>query len=106
MPLSSESGASPAHGFDASWNAPFQNARRMRQRRMTDSQRNSVESLLHEAKHLSPAERSSFLANIDDEAVRAEVASLLAADSKGRDIGAILAEAAGKALSESSTGQV
>jgi hypothetical protein len=53
---------------------------------MTDSERRNVASLLHEAKQLAPGEREVFVGNISDADVRAEVCSLLAADSNGSDI--------------------
>src|SRR5215472_12692584 len=67
-----------------------------------------VERLLHEALQLAPGEREAFLAKILDQQVRAEVASLLAAESpeSGPSFGVIIGEAAQAALDESPAGNV
>jgi len=54
------------------------------------------ERLLYEALRLGPGEREAFLATILDENVRAEVASLLAAESaeSGPSFGVIIGKAA------------
>ena len=67
-----------------------------------------VERLLHEAIQLAPGERDGFLATISDLGVRAEVESLLAADSAETDskLGVIIGEAAQAALEEPSAGSM
>jgi hypothetical protein len=55
-----------------------------------------VERLLHEALQLTPGERAACVSGITDPALRAEVKSLLDADSaeSGSKLGAIIGEAA------------
>jgi tetratricopeptide (TPR) repeat protein/aminoglycoside phosphotransferase (APT) family kinase protein len=72
-----------------------------------------VERLLHSALQLAPAERAPFVANIPDHEVRAEIDSLLAADSEQSssnfgaiNFSAIIGEAAQAAIDESLAGTV
>ena len=62
---------------------------------MTAERWREVERLLHEALQLAPGDRAAFVANIVDRDLRAEVDSLLAADSaEGRSkIGVLIGEA-------------
>jgi eukaryotic-like serine/threonine-protein kinase len=73
---------------------------------VTGDRWDEVEHLLHAARRLAPGERVAFVQGIGDAAVRAEVNSLLAADSDGRDIGAVIGEAAQAVLDDPSSGQI
>lgn len=74
---------------------------------MTAGQWAEVERLLHEALQMSPASRQSFVDSIADAEVRAEVASLLAAESgpNGSGIATVFAAAA-EGLEQPSEGSV
>ncbi|MBI1897783.1 MAG: PD40 domain-containing protein [Acidobacteria bacterium] len=67
-----------------------------------------VERLLYEARQLPPGERSAFVSNIGDTEVRAEVASLLAAQAERGEVSVCLmvGEAAQAVLDESLTGSM
>ena len=75
---------------------------------MTADRWGQVERLLHEAMQLAPGDRAAFVANIDEADVRAEVASLLAAQSErgASIIDAVIGEAAQAVLDEPFTGRV
>ena len=75
---------------------------------MTAGRWEEVEKQLQQALQLGPDERAAFVANIGDANVRAEVASLLAADgSLGTSIiHTVISEAAREAQQEISTGRV
>ncbi len=64
-----------------------------------------VEHLLHAARRLAPADRRGFIDGIGDPDVRAEVSSLLAADSEGPDISTVIGDAAQAVLDVSRVGQ-
>jgi tetratricopeptide (TPR) repeat protein len=75
---------------------------------MTSESWREVERLLHEALQLAPGDRAAFVANIGDPDLRAEVASLLDADSaeSSSKLGLLIGEAAQVALEEPSGGSV
>ena len=64
-----------------------------------------IEHLLQAGRRLAPAERREFIDRIGDPDVRAEVSSLLAADSEGPDIRGIIGGAAQAVLDVSHCGQ-
>jgi eukaryotic-like serine/threonine-protein kinase len=75
---------------------------------VTGDRWDEVERLLYKAMQLAPGDRATFVANIGDADVRAEVTSLLAAQSErgASVIGAVIGEAAQAVLDEPFTGHV
>jgi len=75
---------------------------------MTAESWREVERLLHEALQLAPGARAAFVANIGDPNLRAEVESLLAADSaeSNSKLGLLIGEAAQAALQAPLEGSV
>lgn len=73
---------------------------------MTGDRWDEVEHLLQAARLLAPAERAALVVSISDPELRAEVASLLAADSEGPDISAVIGAAAETVLHQSLSNQV
>src|SRR5690242_17571394 len=75
---------------------------------MTAESWREVERLLHEALQLAPDARAAFVANIGDPNLRAEVESLLAADSaeSRSKLGLLIGEAAQAALQAPLEGSV